>query len=125
MARQFDFAGKSGAAYRYILLEDGQPLWPSGGNYIYVRAGERGPQVVYAGEAESLFRGYLDHWDRASKAYGATDIYLRLNISGSVRREEQADIVAKHEPAMNAAGAMDAPHEKPEKPKRARRSAKG
>ena len=124
MARQFDFSGKSGASYRYTLLEEGHPLWPSGGNYLYVRKGEKGPQVVYAGEAESLFRGYHDHWDRA-RAHGATDIYLRLNISGSVRREEQADIIARHQPPMNLSAEDPAPVQKTEKPKRPHRSAKG
>lgn len=122
MAHPFDVAGKSGALYRYILLEDGQPLWPSGGNYLYVRRGGEGPQVVYAGEAENLFRGYLDHWDRASQVHGATEIYLRLNISGSVRRAEQADIAAKHQPTMNAA--VEAPLDRRAPPKRTVRKAK-
>ena len=30
MPRTFDFAGASGQAYRYTLLE-GQTIWPSGG----------------------------------------------------------------------------------------------
>jgi hypothetical protein len=123
MARQFDFTGQSGTAYRYTRLEDGQLMWPSGGNFLYVRQGDEGPQVVYAGETESLFRGYHDKWDRARAAHGATDIYLRLNISGSVRRAEQEDIVARHQPAMNVESGEGT--EKPARPKRAPRKAKG
>ena len=99
MARTFDFAGKSGQRYRYTLL-DGQTIWPSGGNYIYAKPGKTGPKVIYAGETESLFRGYRERWDEA-RSHGATEIWLRLNITGSVRRTELEDIAALQGPPMN------------------------
>lgn len=120
MARQVDFPGKSGAAYRYTRLEEGHPLWPSGGNYVYVREGQGGLEVVYAGEAESLFRGYHEHWERAREDHGATDIYIRLNVSGSVRRAEQADIAAGHQPLMN--GPDTAVADKPKRTSRKKRA---
>lgn len=100
MARTFDFAGKSGQTYRYTLLE-GQTIWPSGGNYLYVKTAKSGPKVIFAGETESLFRGYRAHWDEAQGEHGATDIYLRLNITGAVRRAERDDIALRHRPPMN------------------------
>jgi len=100
MARTFDFTGKSGQRYRYTLL-DGQTIWPSGGNYLYVKQGKTAPKVICAGETESLFRGYRTRWDEAHDKHGATDIYLRLNITGSVRRAEMEDIIAEHHPVMN------------------------
>lgn len=115
MARQLDFTGKSGQLYRYTLLEEGHPMWPSGGNFLYVRGGEKGPEVLFAGEAESLFRGYDARWEEAKSHHGATQIFLRLNISGAVRRAEQEDIVAQHQPPMNAGGAAA-------EPKRARKA---
>ncbi len=115
MARQLDFPGKSGASYRYTRLEEGHPLWPSGGNYVYVREDGERCDVVYVGEAESLFRGYHDHWDRAREDHGATAVYIRLNVAGSVRRAEQADIAAKLLPPMND---NPQPVEKPPKPPR-------
>lgn len=121
MARQLDFTGKSGAAYRYTRVEDGQLMWPSGGNYLYVRQGQGAAQLIYAGESESLFRGYREHWDRAREKHGATDIYLRLNISGSVRRAEMADLVASHQPPMNLAG-DEGEADGPGRAKRARKS---
>ena len=99
MARTFDVSGKSGATYRYTLLE-GQPIWPSGGNYLYAKMTKSGPKVIFAGETESLFRGYAARWEDA-KPHGATDIFLRLNIAGAVRRAERDDIAAQHRPPMN------------------------
>lgn len=115
MSRQLEFAGKSGAVYRYTEAVDGPPMWPSGGNYVFVRDGERRPQLVYAGETESLFRGYREGFDRAQAEHGATAVFVRLNVSGAVRREEQADLVAKHKPPMN-------PPPPAARPKRTRKS---
>ncbi len=100
MAHTFDIAGKSGDTYRYTQLE-GQPIWPSGGNVLYVRMLKNGPRVLYAAETESLFRGYALRWEEARAEHGATEILLRLNIAGSVRRAERDDIIAKHRPVMN------------------------
>lgn len=100
MAHTFDVPGKSGQTYRYTVLE-GQPIWPSGGNFLYVKMNRTGPKVLFAGETESLFRGYAERWEEAKAEYGATDILLRLNVAGAVRRAECDDIAAKHRPAMN------------------------
>ena len=109
MARTFDIAGKSGQTYRYTVLE-GQPIWPSGGNFLYVKMVKAGPKVIFAGETESLFRGYAIRWDEARAEHGATDIFLRLNIAGAVRRAERDDISLKHRPPMNG----NLPDEEPE-----------
>ena len=100
MARTFDFAGKSGQTYRYTLLE-GQTIWPSGGNVLYVKTLKTGPKVIFAFETESLFRGYQSRWEEARHDHGATDIFMRLNITGSVRRAERDDIIDQHQPVMN------------------------
>jgi len=102
MARTFDITGKSGQVYRYTALE-GQPIWPSGGNFLYVKLGKGAPKVIFAGETESLFRGYAARWEDAKASHGATDIFLRLNIAGAVRRAERDDIAAQHRPPMNPA----------------------
>jgi hypothetical protein len=99
MARTFDFAGASGQTYRYTLLE-GQTIWPSGGNYLYVKTTKQGPRVIFADQTESLFRGLRDRWEEA-RGHGATDIFLRLNVTGTVRRAELDDIIAHYQPPMN------------------------
>ena len=111
MAHTFDIAGKSGQTYRYTVLE-GQPIWPSGGNFLYVKIAKAGLKVVYASETESLFRGYAARWEEAKTQHGATHIFLRLNIAGAVRRAERDDIAAKHRPVMNP-GLPDEPEERP------------
>ncbi|HYG25744.1 MAG TPA: hypothetical protein VD906_02445 [Caulobacteraceae bacterium] len=100
MARTFDFAGASGQTYRYTLLE-GQTIWPSGGNYLYVKTTKQGPKVLLAEQTESLFRGLRDRWEEAKADHGATDIFLRLNVTGTVRRAELDDIRAHYQPPMN------------------------
>jgi hypothetical protein len=101
MPRDFDFPGESGTLYRYQLHEDDRPPSPAGGNYLYVKMDKGQPVVVYAGETESLYRGWSEGWADARANHGATAIYLRLNITGHVRRAERDDIVARHAPVMN------------------------
>lgn len=102
MTRQLDFPGQSGATYRYRPIEDLKPTSPGGANYLFVRWDDAGaPHVIYAGETDSLHRVSFDSWGEAQSAHGATDIYARLNITGAVRRAEQADIVEKYNPPMN------------------------
>lgn len=112
MARTFDITGKSGQSYRYTLSE-GQPIWPSGGNFLYVKTTKAGLKVIFAGETESLFRGFQARWDEARAQHGATDILLRLNISGAVRRAERDDIALKHRAPMNPDVVDDEPEAEP------------
>ncbi|MFZ5669736.1 MAG: hypothetical protein ACOY4K_09585 [Pseudomonadota bacterium] len=100
MARQIDLAGRSGAQYRYRALEDMRPVPPGGANFVYVRWDKDAPVVVYAGETDSLHRSVFETWEEA-QGLGATEIFARLNITGAVRRAEQADLVAAHAPPMN------------------------
>lgn len=101
MTRQFDITGQSGAQYRYKALEELKPVSPGGANYLFVSwSGDRA-KIIHAGETDSLHRAVFDTWDEAQVDHGATEIIARLNITGAVRRAEQADIVARHRPPMN------------------------
>lgn len=102
MTRQLDFPGQSGATYRYRPVEELKPVSPGGANYVFVRWDEGDvAQVIYAGETDSLHRVVFDSWEEAQAAHGATDIYARLNITGAVRRAEQADLIGHYKPPMN------------------------
>src|SRR5215217_1404152 len=91
MTRQLDFPGQSGATYRYRPIEELKPTSPGGANYLFVRWDEAGvAHVIFAGETDSLHRVNFDTWGEAQEAHGATDIYARLNITGAVRRAEEA-----------------------------------
>ena len=101
MTRQFDITGQSGALYRYKALEELKPVSPGGANYLFVAWSGDTAKVIHAGETDSLHRAVFDTWDEARVEHGATEIIARLNITGAVRRAEQADIVARHRPPMN------------------------
>lgn len=103
MTRQFDITGQSGAQYRYKALEELKPVSPGGANYLFVSWVGDVAKVIHAGETDSLHRAVFDTWEEARTEHGATEILARLNITGAVRRAEQADIVAKHRPPMNPA----------------------
>lgn len=106
MPRDLDFAGESGNLYRYQLHTDDRPTSPAGGNYLYVREDASGAlTVVYAGETESLYRGWDQGWAEARKTHKANAVYVRLNVTGHVRRAEQADIIGRHKPVMNKVAA--------------------
>lgn len=104
MTRQIDFAGQSGALYRYKALEEMRPVPPGGANFVYVKWDGDQPVIVYAGETDSLHRSVFETWDEAQSGYGATEIFARLNITGVVRRSEHDDLVARHQPPMNLGG---------------------
>ncbi len=103
LTRQFDIPGQSGALYRYKALEELKPVSPGGANYLFVSWNGDTARVIHAGETDSLHRAVFDSWEEARAEHGAVEILARLNITGAVRRAEQADIVAKHRPPMNPA----------------------
>ncbi len=105
MARQYDFTGQSGAQYRYKSLEDLRPVSPGGANYLYVKWEGDVARIIFAGETDSLHRAVFESWDEAKSEHGAAEILARLNITGAVRRAEQADLIGKHRPPMNPAPA--------------------
>src|ERR1700745_3929969 len=54
LSRQIEFAGASGARYRYTPLEEGRFVPPAGANYIIAELKPEGPSIVYAGETDNL-----------------------------------------------------------------------
>ncbi|HEY3798081.1 MAG TPA: hypothetical protein VGL58_06970 [Caulobacteraceae bacterium] len=97
-----DVAGASGVIYRFMLLKDGRPLSPMGGNYLYARHTAGRLEVLYAAEVQNLLKDAQERWAEAVERFQAAQIYTRLNISERVRHLELADIVAGQTPPMNA-----------------------
>jgi hypothetical protein len=97
-----DFAGASGASYRFMRLREGRPLSPMGGNFAYVRFTADRAELIYAGETQNLLRSARERWDEAVGRFQASELFTRLNISERVRQLELADIVAASGPPMNA-----------------------
>jgi uncharacterized protein YecE (DUF72 family) len=94
-----DLQGASGATYRFRLIADPDQLPATSGNFVYVGWHGATPQVFCCGAVNSLSAA-LQSWDEAVRAYGASDVYVRLNVARSVRDEEHADLVEKYRPPM-------------------------
>jgi len=97
-----DVVGASGARYRFMLLRDGRPLSPMGGNYLYGRPTGDRFEVAFAGEVQNLLKDAHARWSEAQLRFQVSEIFTRLNISERIRRQELDDIVAALRPPMNA-----------------------
>lgn len=103
LTRQIDFAGKSGSVYRYSALEEERTLPPVGANYVIAQMTPKGASILFAGETECLSaRDWQAALDEAHARYGATEVLMRLNVRGAVRKAEREDIIEEHSPPMNA-----------------------
>lgn len=100
MNNQIDLQGASGAIYRYRLAENAEPKTPIGGNFAYLAADG---EVLFLGETNSLAGGAQRMWPAALAAYGAAYLFVRFNVSASIRRHEQDDLLAALRPVMNTA----------------------
>jgi hypothetical protein len=100
-----DIKGASGSAYRFMLVRDGRPLSPMGGNFLYVMMDGDALKVLYAGEAQNLLKDARDLWGEAVQMHGPVSLYMRLNISERLRKMEHADLMEALNPPMNAAEA--------------------
>jgi hypothetical protein len=99
---QIDCRSISGEYLRFSLFKEGRPLSPMAGNYVYIRGEDEKLEVVFVGEADNLSKHALAHFGEAQKAFGATALYTRLNITAAVRRREHAELLSAYEPPMNA-----------------------
>jgi hypothetical protein len=98
----FDFEGESGELYRFRQIPEPQFLPGAGGNFICARAEGKTVSVVTMGAASDL-RAALSLCDKAMREQQADRVYIRLNISGAVRRAEHEDLVARYQPAVAVA----------------------
>ena len=88
-----DLQGASGAIYRFRLAPDGQVTSPIAGNYVCVREELEGFTVLSVGATHDLSTATVS-WRRAKAKHPAVHLYTRLNVSTSVREEEQRDVAA-------------------------------
>jgi hypothetical protein len=104
LARQIDFAGKSGAVYRYNTLEEDRFLPPVGANYIIARITARGADLLFAGETESLAaRDWQSALEAAHGQFGGeAEVLTRLNVRSAIRKAEREDLIEAHAPPLNA-----------------------
>jgi hypothetical protein len=99
---QIDCRIESGDHLRFTLFKEGRPLSPMGGNFLYVKDSDDGPQVFYAGQTDNLALHAQTRWAEAQAEFGVDGLYTRLNITAAVRRREHFDLLAALAPQMNA-----------------------
>ncbi len=101
MNEHIDVRGGSGKLYRFRMTSQGRASSAMSGTYAYVRDdGERG-EVVFVGDADNLMNDARSRWDEAVAKHKATHLYVRLNISAAVRKDELDDILEDRRPVMN------------------------
>jgi hypothetical protein len=102
LSQQIEFVGKSGARYRYTTLDEDRFLPPAGANYVIAHKTAQGRTIVMAGETDNLAgRVWRDRLEEARGRFGDVEVLTRLNVKSAVRREELADMIDEHQPAMN------------------------
>ncbi|MBS0362708.1 MAG: hypothetical protein JSR98_15130 [Proteobacteria bacterium] len=102
MSRQYEFAGKSGARYRYTPLEEERFLPPAGANYVIARVTKEGATVVFAGETDNLAnQTWKKELEKARETYRDARMMTRLNVTRAVREAERSDLIQAYAPPMN------------------------
>jgi hypothetical protein len=94
-----DLSGSSGRNYRFRIWPDDAAHIPIAGNYAFLRVRPGGYDVLFLGQTNDL-SGARSRWPLAQRK-GATHLYTRLNVSGSVRRTEHEDLMASYSPPLN------------------------
>ncbi len=94
-----DIAGASGSAYRFQRVSGPARLPATAGNFVFVRSNGEGDDVICCGMTRSLVLAGAA-WTSAVEQHQATSIFVRLNVSRSVRAAEHDDIVARQKPIL-------------------------
>ncbi|HEY2661083.1 MAG TPA: hypothetical protein VGI79_15285 [Caulobacteraceae bacterium] len=94
-----DIPGASGSVYRFQRIGGPARLPATAGNFIFMRSGPDGDEVVCCGMARSLMLADAA-WKSAVEQHQATSIFIRLNISRLIRTAEHDDLVAKQKPIL-------------------------
>ncbi|THD78233.1 MAG: SGNH/GDSL hydrolase family protein [Phenylobacterium sp.] len=104
MARPIELAGKSGARYRYMPLEEERFLPPAGANFVIAELSGGGARLVYAGETDNLAnQTWRSALERARQSHPKAKILTRLNVTRAIREAERMDLIEQHQPPLNQA----------------------
>jgi uncharacterized protein related to proFAR isomerase len=102
LSRQIEFAGKSGARYRYTPLDENRFVPPAGANYVIAELKPDGPSIVYAGETDNLAnQTWRTTLEEARKTWSQAKVLTRLNVTRAIREAEREDLVEQYHPPMN------------------------
>ena len=97
-----DLKGASGVSYRFRIWPEHAAHLPVAGNYVVLKAGPDGFQVLLIGATSNLS---LARTDSAKVAQlGPTHVFTRLNVARATRLAEHEDLVAGHQPVQVSDG---------------------
>ena len=96
-----DIAGASGAIYRFDAIESPAQAPSSAGAFVFARIGTDGVEVVCCGSTLNL-KDKIELWGAQIERTETQGIFVRRNVSRSVRAREHDDIVGKHRPELIA-----------------------
>jgi hypothetical protein len=107
MGTTYPFEGATRKRYSYSIIDPKDLVATTihqGGNFLYVQRIGDVPTIIYAGEGPRLTNAALDItlWERAQRDHGATHLYYHRQPDALARVSEQEDLIAKHNPPMNA-----------------------
>ncbi len=102
MDSHIDLQGTSGTTYRYRQAGEAEPKTAMSGNFVYVTGVGADRKVVFLGQTDNLMTGARSRWNEAVNKHGATQLFIRLNISAAARNSELQDLLGALAPAMNA-----------------------
>lgn len=94
-----DIAGASGTLYRFQRIDGPERLPSTAGNFVFLRSDPQGDTIVCCGTARSLVLA-APAWKSAVEQHQASDIFVRLNVSRTVRTAEHEDIVERQTPIL-------------------------
>lgn len=97
------FSGKSGKPYIFgrVYMGDDNPMLMAAGNFIFAVETPEGMDIIYVGEAESLFRGIESLWNTAKVRWGTDLIFGHRHSDPAARMAERDDLLAQWHPPMN------------------------
>ncbi len=96
-----DLVGSTGRPYRFRRVSLPAFLPVMSGNFVFVRWQGDKAEVVCSGTADSLIYA-AGGWADATRHHGAHSIYVRLNVSRTVRIAEHDDLAVRHNPPILA-----------------------
>ena len=94
-----DIIGASGATYRFQRIDDPAKAPATAGNFVFARLSGDGDEVVCCGSARNLERS-VAVWGADIDQGETQGIFVRLNVTRTVRMHEHDDIVEKHRPEL-------------------------
>ena len=93
MSRRVEFRGQSGAGYSFFRLEADTTLRPIGVTYVVAEPSADGWRMLRVGHTNNLAaQTWSASLAEARETHPSAELFIRLNVSRSIREAEAADL---------------------------------